>query len=941
MPTYRLDLIVDGKDNGASSVLNGISGTLGGLTKALAGLAVAATGLAVGGLAAAVKSAAGFESTMSGVQAVLSPTADEFAALGDLALRLGKDTNFGASEAAEGIEMLAKNGLNATQIMNGAADATLALAAATGLKGGEGLATAADIATNAMSVFKIKAEDMSTAVDGITAVTVASQFEIGDYKLALSQAGATAAAVGVEFDDFNTTIAAISPAFASGSDAGTSFKTLLQRLVPVSGPAAGAMQKLGLLTFDLAEASRQLGVPQDQVHARLVEMTKALSGAEEGTDAFNKQYAKLTKKFQSNAFFDANGNLKDMAEVAQVLQDAMAGLSEHDAIDLFTEAFGTDAQRAAFALADSGSETFRKLAASMGEVDAAAQAATRLDNLSGDIEQLKGSAETLGIELGTAFLPVMRQLVQVATDFLNTNLLGRDWSPLVTGVQSAIGAVTGFAATVQAAGGPLAFLRGQLSGLADWTVAQLPVWRDSFIQWATATWQWVGPAIPRALAALLDLRNQAVQWALQNAPALVDALRTWSLALLDWVVKGLPGMLGLLVDGTLKLLDIIIQFAPPLIAALAKWAAALIDWIIDAAPGLFGELLKLVGRVVDWIIDRAPTIGAQLARWAEAFLQWVGPAASRLILALGDMVGQLLTWLVQQAPRFASNLNSWMESAGQWIETTGWPLLLTALTTLATNIWNKIRELGDQARSEGTIGAALIEGIRNGVSGAWNGLTTWLNDRWSDLIRGVKFMFGINSPSTVFAEIGRFLLEGMLQGLYNGLGSILDFATGIGMLMEGKLREWVGSMADTGRMLVGGIWSGLQEKWTWMVGQIQGLAQMLPQGVRDILGIHSPSRVFALQVGRYIPEGIAQGALQAAPVAIQAVQSIATDLLPTTPLAGAQTAISAAPAAARGGDIYYITVPVQGSVVAQRDLEDALYEALIDRRKRSGPLGLD
>src|SRR5690606_16901472 len=126
-----------------------------------------------------------------------------------------------------------------------------------------------------MAIFGIKAEEMSRAVNGIVGTTQASKFSIEDYALALAQGGGVAASVGVDFEDFNASIAAISPLFASGSDAGTSFKTFLQRLVPQTDKAKEMMAELGIITADGA-----------------------------------------------NAFFDAQGNLKSMSEVAGIMQRA-------------------------------------------------------------------------------------------------------------------------------------------------------------------------------------------------------------------------------------------------------------------------------------------------------------------------------------------------------------------------------------------------------------------------------------------------------------------------------------------------------------------------------------------------------------------------------------------------------------------------------------------
>lgn len=712
MPTYHLDILVDGKDRGGSGLLRGVGGLLNSLGKTAL---LAATGgiLALStAFGASIAKGSEFSSVMSAVRADLGPTAAEFEGLSAKALQLGKDTSFGAGDAAAAIDELARNGLNATQILSGAADATVHLAEATGLKGREGLATAATVATDAMANFGLTAEDMTRAINGISGVAVVSKFDINDYALAMAQAGGVAGSVGVEFEDFNTAIAGISSLFSSGSDAGTSYKTMLQRLVPVSGPAAEAMTKLGIIT-----------------------------------------------KEAGNRFFDAKGNLKSMAEISGVLQVALRGLSESDAIDLFTTAFGTDAQRAAFGLAKLGTAGFNQLAASISKVDAAAQAATRLDNLAGDMEQLRGSLETAGIEMETAFEPMLRRLVQTATAFVNTNLIGRDWSPLISGLTGAANAVTGFIGAVQTAGGPVAYLQGQFSELRDaavqwvtdaipqaragltqyaeetraWALASLPGWIDSLKGWAAAAGRWAIDAVPGLLVHLLELRNQAVGWALGQVPHLIDAIRPWSIAFLQWVVDAAPGMLGEFGRLTGQLLDTIGLSLPGIVSALAGWGAELVNWVIVAAPRLWPELLNLAGQLAGWIAERVPVIASQLGAWAIAFVGWVGETTPKLIVAAGGMLGTLLYWLYDNRGAILTTLGTWAQQLDIWVKTQAGPALLAALTGLATSLWAEIARLGDQARSEGTIGRALIDGIRAGIAQVWGDLVADLQQRLGTL----------------------------------------------------------------------------------------------------------------------------------------------------------------------------------------------------------------
>jgi TP901 family phage tail tape measure protein len=350
-------------------------GGFGALMKTGFTAAVVGGAAALGGLGLALKSsidkAATMEQSLADITAAMGLGAEEAADMGELIRELGLDPKLkvSAEEAADAIMVLGTAGLTTTEILDGAARSTVLLANATG----SDFASSAAAASDVMAIFKISAEDMDAAVNGIVATTQASKFTFDDYALALSQGGGVAATVGVEFEDFNATIAAISPLFASGSDAGTSLKTMLTALVPKSNDAEDAMYALGIITED-----------------------------------------------GSNRFFDANGNLKDMAEIAGILNTALGGLSEEQKNQALSTIFGSDAMRAAAALAEYSEVQFKELKATMGKVDAEEAAATRMDTLSGRFEIFNGIIDQTATDIGTAILPELRNLldilIQLATD---------------------------------------------------------------------------------------------------------------------------------------------------------------------------------------------------------------------------------------------------------------------------------------------------------------------------------------------------------------------------------------------------------------------------------------------------------------------------------------------------------------------------------------------
>jgi len=608
---------------GADRKLGGVSSSMKLVGKVAAGVAVAgvtALGAAIGSSLAAAKE---FDQVMSGAKAVLGATDETMGQLTDTALRLGKETAFSAAEAAGAIEMLAKNGLSASQILGGAADATVALAAATGAD----LRTAADVATDAMASFNIRADQMATAINGISAVTVNSKFDINDYALALAQGGGVAASVGVSFADFNTTIAAISPLFASGSDAGTSFKTFLQRLVPASNPASDAMKRLGLMTEDGA-----------------------------------------------NAFFDSAGKMKSMANIAGILQDALGGLSDEQKTQALSTIFGTDSMRAAAALAGVGRDKFMELADSMSQVDAQAQALTRLDNLAGDMEQLSGSIETVRIKAGRAFTPLARTAVRLFTDQVN-RLIDLDWNGIVSSVtdfgRSFAGIFSG-PGSIFALGG-----RGIWDELVrGWrsTGSAFGAMMELLDNWLSedvvgALWNFydgLRAAFGGFKDAALGAVQSAIKWIVSDGvPLMVRAAGKLATALVGWagsVWTGIGGGGGLL--GKLgELWNNIVAWVQnsPMLDTLSVWKDAFVSWAFVTGMTLRGKLATVWDSVRTFITD--PKRRADMAKWLgekwDGFATWASGIWERDVkpplLTVGASIN---TWLEQNAPSLKVKIDS-------------------------------------------------------------------------------------------------------------------------------------------------------------------------------------------------------------------------------------------------------------------------------------------
>lgn len=373
-----------------------------------ADVAMKAFNTTVGGLKSVVSVAADFEHAISSVGAVSGATKDQLKELSDTALRIGKDTQFGAREAAGAMEILAANGISVTDIMGGAADATATLAAA----GGTNLAQAADTVSTAMAVWGANTSDLTDYVNRLAGAANVSRFGVDDMSQAIAQGGGVAASVGVDFKDFAASIAATATSFSSGSDAGTSFKTFLQRLAAPTDDAAKLMKQLGINAFDATGQMLPMGAIVDQLHNSLGMMTEA-----------------------------------QRAQAASMI-------------------FGSDAMRTALGLAGMTREEFEKLQKTMGDTSAMDVAKQRTDNLAGAWEQFKGSVETIEIEIGQKLLPILADLATWGAEKLPAAFAWAEehWGPAFAAASDAAGFLV---AKLNELGGWLGENEGLATALAD------------------------------------------------------------------------------------------------------------------------------------------------------------------------------------------------------------------------------------------------------------------------------------------------------------------------------------------------------------------------------------------------------------------------------------------------------------------------------------------
>ncbi|MCY7423543.1 phage tail tape measure protein [Bacillus amyloliquefaciens] len=455
--------------------------TIGGKLQSIGSEIATSFGVATlaisGALGLATKKSMDFEQQMSNVKSVMDPAeANKYSdALTNLAVKLGADTKYSALEAAQGMEELVKAGVSTKDIMGGGLSGALSLATAGDLE----LADAAEIASTALNAFKDDNLSVAKAADILAGAANASATSVGEMKYGLSMTSAVAAGMGLSFKDTSTALAVFAQNGLKGSDAGTSLKTMLSRLVPMTDGAYTTMESLGLVSLDTKKAFESLAkqgfkpASQDlgDIYKAMDAYVTKTTGLKKGTASFEKAFSKasIALGVMDNKFFDAQGNIKSMTEISGELSKALDGMSAKDKQEALYKIFGSDAIRGALILGKSGAKGFTEMANAMDKIKAADVAAERMNNLKGRIEELSGAFETAQINVGKALTPAVSALVAVLQKVVDAfNNLSPGMQKFVAITLAVTAAILG---VVTVLGVLLAGIGGALVGLGSLQIA--------------------------------------------------------------------------------------------------------------------------------------------------------------------------------------------------------------------------------------------------------------------------------------------------------------------------------------------------------------------------------------------------------------------------------------------------------------------------------------
>lgn len=857
----RYDLIA--RDS-ASRTFNSVGGSASKLERGLGKLGKAAVaagaalagGIAVG-LAESAKKAVEFQSQMTRIQTQAGASAKDVAVLSKQVLALGKSTQQGPQQLSEALYHLKSVGMDNVDAMRALKTAsdlaavgganleetTNALAGAwrTGIKGATNMNEAARTLNATIGAGNMTMEDMVAAL-GTGILPTAKTFG-----LTLSQVGAALALFTDEGVD--------------SASAATRLRMSISLLAAPSKAAEKQLKKIGLTGNMLGDAMRS-----------------------------------------KDGIIAAIGLLKDHLD--------KSGLSATQSAALLSRAFGGGKSSSAILSMVNNLDVLEKkqeqVNKSMDKFPAAVAAQRKTVQAQYDI--IKSNLEVASIQIGTKLLPALASVTQYITKtglpaVGNFSAHLRSLVPVkrIEGdFKTATGFVTDFFNT----------LNPKKAKLPTPSLAMPTTKIPSTLKAPTTQGQQLGKQLHDTLSGGIDDAVGNIDWGKlgHQIGAGLDKGFGWvtahlkdigdrigkAIASVDWVdigkkvgVIGVPFLIGVIDE----------MFTPLFTLKFWKkhWWDAIVA-VISVIP--FDEVFTLLGKglkLLPWG-KLGEMIGEGLARvpWGRS-LDWatyIGRTAADAWAAISRFSGQILDDFTRAFSTKFPRLAQWfsdelvlfpvrLEQLGRSMKNSlsrSFDGLIASIPGMGNKFIRAVYKFFGRYTFY-QAGTQLIVGLYNGITDKLSGLGKWISAHIvSPFVSSVKSLFGIHSPSTVFAGIG----GNLVAGLYAGISAAL---AGIGKWVSAHIKSPVvhavvkptSWLTSSGRSLISGLLSGATAMMSdaksgighW-AGQVKS---KIVGAIKSVFGIHSPSRVMA-ELGGHMMSGLMKGLLQGKDVLNSAVKGL-------------------------------------------------------------------
>ena len=480
-------------------------------------------------------------------------------------------------------------------------------------------------------------------------------------------------------------------------------------------------------------------------------------------------------------------------------------------------------------------------------------AAEKYREVNGDIidaQKATASLNSAMAELGAIAEPIVTKLKQLAAELL------QQITPFVELIGNGlVGALTG------AEGAAQQFTDGLL-GMVTFAIQKLTEMLPTFINFAfqmianIATG--IAQALPTLVPSLVQLVADIVQVLIDNIPLLIDAALQLVTGLAQGIINAIP---------------VLVAALPTLITSLIDGLLSSIPQIIQAGIDLLTSLITALPEIIATIVAAIPEIINGIITALLENIPLIIQAGIDLLVALIQALPQIITTIVQAIPQIISGIvNALVQNIPQIIQA-GVQLFVALVRNLPTIIAEIVKAVpqivsgivsafGSLVGEMVKAGANLLHGLWEGISSAagwlWEKVSGWA----SSLVDGIKNFFGIHSPSTVFAEIGTNMGEGV--------------GVGFGESMNGVSADMTAAMGGAGQLTAAEAVRAVNDG---IIANIEGLSGAVNAIVERVISGLTAQAQRLNQAGQDFDRHISSGMITAIPQITAKIPQITQSIL--------------------------------------------------------------
>lgn len=294
------------------------------------------------------------------------------------------------------------------------------------------------------------------------------------------------------------------------------------------------------------------------------------------------------------------------------------------------------------------------------------------------------------------------------------------------------------------------------------------------------------------LELLVNTIELAVPQITKILPQIVDGIGATLKALVPALSAALPVLIPALIKAATDLIKALVAAMPTIVQVLLQALPMLIKAFID----LFLAIVQALPAIIKIIADALPTIITAIVDGLtnpEA-LTAIIMGAVELFLAIIQALPTIIVALVNALPTIINNIVKTLTSTkfiNLMIQATI-QLFMALVKAIPSIIGSLVGALGQILKTIGDtlspsnlarIGTDMIKGLWNGIKDMAGWIGGKLKEFGKGVLDGIKGFFGIHSPSTVFAEIGHNLDQGLAKGILGSAGivdkAVSNLSTGV------------------------------------------------------------------------------------------------------------------------------------------------------------------